>query len=232
MKLITHVNTIGAVLAIALQLGSTGHAKETIPGVEEQPATYFFTGKPYDSDLGNYTFNARNYNPEINRWSSADPSGFPDGANNTLYLGNAMLNAVDPSGLQRATATGTFTITATWKENYLASRAITGFEISLPILGALSISPSAGWDKIGNITYPETGTHWEDAQLPQILIQTGWAWVDGSGRDKLESNAANPTYGPEYDYQVAGLPSGGIYEKRRDATQVSNYSWTRIYEKE
>ena len=36
--------------------------------------------------LGAYTFNFRNYDPKLNRWTSVDPIGFPDGANNHSYL--------------------------------------------------------------------------------------------------------------------------------------------------
>ena len=86
MKLTSDLKTLTTVCAVALtQLGSPAQAKQDIPGVAEQPAAYFYTGKPYDSDLGSYVFNARNYNPEINRWISADPSGFPDGANASAY---------------------------------------------------------------------------------------------------------------------------------------------------
>ena len=45
----------------------------------------FFTGKHYDQDLGAYVFKYRNYSPDSNRWTSADPSGFPDGPNNYAY---------------------------------------------------------------------------------------------------------------------------------------------------
>ncbi|MEI6561249.1 MAG: RHS repeat-associated core domain-containing protein [Verrucomicrobiota bacterium] len=74
--------------------------KEEIPGVAPQPAEFFYTGKPYDKDLGAYTFNYRNYDPSTIRWTSADPSGFPDGANNFIYVINNPLNGSDFDGLQ------------------------------------------------------------------------------------------------------------------------------------
>jgi RHS repeat-associated protein len=88
MKLTNSLKTLATASAVALTLlGVYVHADNVanIPGVAEQPATYFYTGKPYDADLGAYTFAARNYNPEINRWTTPDPSGFPDGANNQFY---------------------------------------------------------------------------------------------------------------------------------------------------
>jgi RHS repeat-associated protein len=45
----------------------------------------FYTGKPYIETTGSYAFKYRSYNPELARWTSEDPSGFPDGANNTIY---------------------------------------------------------------------------------------------------------------------------------------------------
>ena len=45
----------------------------------------FYTGKPYLEETGSYAFMFRQYDPEFSRWTSADPSGFPDGANNASY---------------------------------------------------------------------------------------------------------------------------------------------------
>ncbi len=47
----------------------------------------FYTGKPYiETSTGGYAFKYRSYNPELARWTSEDPSGFPDGANGNGYL--------------------------------------------------------------------------------------------------------------------------------------------------
>jgi RHS repeat-associated protein len=45
----------------------------------------FYTGKPYIESTGGYAFKYRSYNPELARWTSEDPSGFPDGANQSNY---------------------------------------------------------------------------------------------------------------------------------------------------
>ena len=47
--------------------------------------TAFFTGKPYLASSGGYAFKYRSYKPELARWTSEDPSGFPDGANGSIY---------------------------------------------------------------------------------------------------------------------------------------------------
>jgi RHS repeat-associated protein len=58
----------------------------------------FFTGKPYDADLGAYLFNYRSYDPALCRWTTPDPSGFPDGANNWVYA-PVPTTGIDPLGL-------------------------------------------------------------------------------------------------------------------------------------
>ena len=45
----------------------------------------FYTGKPYIESTASYTFKYRSYNPVLARWTSEDPSGFPDGANGNIY---------------------------------------------------------------------------------------------------------------------------------------------------
>jgi len=58
----------------------------------------FFTGKPFVEETGSYAFKFRQYDPELNRWTSADPSGFPDGANSHAY-GKSPVSGLDPNGL-------------------------------------------------------------------------------------------------------------------------------------
>ena len=57
-------------------------AKETASAPES--ANQFFTGKPYVANAGGYVFKYRTYNPEMSRWTSADPSGFSDGPNDKI----------------------------------------------------------------------------------------------------------------------------------------------------
>ncbi len=47
--------------------------------------TAFYTGKPYLASSDSYAFKYRIYNPKMARWTSEDPSGFPDGANGNSY---------------------------------------------------------------------------------------------------------------------------------------------------
>jgi len=59
----------------------------------------FYTGKPYIQSTGSYAFKCRNYNPELARWTSEDPSGFPDGANCFSYVNNRTSSYFDFMGL-------------------------------------------------------------------------------------------------------------------------------------
>ncbi len=61
-------------------------AEEAAGMAARETSRFFYTGKPFVEEVGEYTFLYRNYNPELARWSSHDPSGFPDGANNLAYM--------------------------------------------------------------------------------------------------------------------------------------------------
>jgi RHS repeat-associated protein len=68
--------------------------------------TAFYTGKPYLASSGSYAFRYRSYSPHVARWTSEDPSGFPDGANCSFYAPTPT-NGIDPLGLNTVTVTGT-----------------------------------------------------------------------------------------------------------------------------
>ncbi len=71
----------------------------------------FFTGKPLVPDLG-HAFLFRNYRPDLAKWQTADPLGYPDGWNLLAYCGNGATRAVDLWG---ATIAYVYT---TWKCPY------------------------------------------------------------------------------------------------------------------
>ena len=66
-------------------------------------ALAFYTGKPYVEESGAYAFKYRHYDPELSRWTTIDPSGFPDGLNNQIYC-NRPLTGFDPDGMAWNTA--------------------------------------------------------------------------------------------------------------------------------
>ena len=84
-------------------------AKPTSHGDSAEESA-FFTGKPYIDASGAYAFKYRSYNPELARWTSEDPSGFPDGANSMLYVNNSVMNSYDPNGLWSEHVHSTLTV--------------------------------------------------------------------------------------------------------------------------
>ncbi len=70
--------------------------RDTQPGF--QP--FGFAGGLWDADTGLLRFGARDYDPELGRWTSKDPIGFAGGLSSLYsYVGSDPVNWVDPSGL-------------------------------------------------------------------------------------------------------------------------------------
>jgi len=53
-----------------------------------------FTGKPQIGGLG-YAFLFRNYRPNLGKWQTRDPLGYPDGWNNLAYVNNHVTSSAD-----------------------------------------------------------------------------------------------------------------------------------------
>jgi len=82
------------------QLAEWRAEKASQPNTRTAPQeSTFYTGKPYLASSSSYAFKYRAYNPEMARWTSEDPSGFPDGANNKFYVNNMSINCIDLVGL-------------------------------------------------------------------------------------------------------------------------------------
>ncbi|HEY6564192.1 MAG TPA: RHS repeat-associated core domain-containing protein, partial [Pirellulaceae bacterium] len=74
--------------------------EDTSPGF--QP--FGFAGGLYDRDTGLVRFGARDYDPEVGRWTAKDPILFAGGDTNLYgYVLNDPVNFVDPSGLDAVT---------------------------------------------------------------------------------------------------------------------------------
>jgi RHS repeat-associated protein len=62
-----------------------------------------FAGGLYDADTGLVRFGARDYDPEVGRWTAKDPILFDGGqANLYVYVGNDPVNWIDPIGMRIA----------------------------------------------------------------------------------------------------------------------------------
>ena len=70
--------------------------RDTQPGF--QP--FGFAGGLWDADTGLLRFGARDYDPELGRWTCKDPIGFAGGLSSLYsYVGSDPVNWVDPCGL-------------------------------------------------------------------------------------------------------------------------------------
>ena len=59
-----------------------------------------FSTKERDESTGLDNFGFRYYDSELGRFITRDPSGYPDGFNNQLYVNNNPINFIDPLGLE------------------------------------------------------------------------------------------------------------------------------------
>jgi RHS repeat-associated protein len=90
------VQTSGSVLD-SITYDSYGNIKtESSPSSGDR---FKFTGREWDSEIGQYFYRARYYGPAIGRFESEDPIGFSAGDTNLYrYVFNRPSEATDPSG--------------------------------------------------------------------------------------------------------------------------------------
>ncbi len=61
--------------------------------------SYLFTGRAYDAETALYYYRARYYDYFTGRFLQPDPTGYTDGLNLYVYVGNSPINRLDPLGL-------------------------------------------------------------------------------------------------------------------------------------
>jgi len=131
----------------------------------EQAAIQFYTGKPFDSSSESYLFKYRSYDPEFSRWTSADPSGFPDGANNHSYVNNMTTIALDPTGLAIFTYSSSFFKHDSWTETLYPN-----FEFGFPPGASISFE----WRNSSG-----TSTNYFGERQSSVTLPTGMNWITG-----------------------------------------------------
>jgi RHS repeat-associated protein len=123
---------------------------------DQEVSSQFFTGKPYVAEAGGYVFKYRTYNPEMSRWTCADPSGFPNGANNNIYT-SAPISIGDSNGLvtfSGLTAANLATISNTYNGIIYTTTALSLSEASL---SSLAINISVNTYTATNYSYATPG---------------------------------------------------------------------------
>ena len=186
-------------------------AEDALPANEansEPTTSAFFTGKPYIQETENYAFKFRQYDPELARWTSADPSGFPDGANNRVYNNNP-LNGMDPDG--KAWGVADFL----WHFYFEG-----GTPVSLSEIGYLE-----GVKNVAN-TSGTGGVYRFEAQVNKTA----------SGLSKPYNGSFSDSFSRSYDFgsvrwelgsgTLAGIFSGNMISNPFSSTSGGTYSYT------
>jgi len=143
--------------------------------VSDSSSPIFFTGKIFDSGLQAYHFLYRNYSPTQARWTAADPSGFPDGPNQWLYVNNGVTGSVDPLGLEVRT-NGDIRDPVTWIEERSWSYSVTDTTTSA-IIGTAAglVSESAVVAASAAIIAANVSR-----ALTSTFSNSGWVMIPGS----------------------------------------------------
>ena len=98
----------GKDIVISDYLGNTlasGHTQLTGTAYGEGLEDGRFTGKLFVEELGSFVFKQRNYSVVDSRWITADPTGYPDGNNNYMYVHGDPMARFDAYGLEQVTLT-------------------------------------------------------------------------------------------------------------------------------
>ncbi|MDD5262339.1 MAG: hypothetical protein PHD76_10890 [Methylacidiphilales bacterium] len=171
----TKIGLLAACAALTLGVMNLSQAADSR---ELKADSFFFTGKPYVVELGAYSFQFRNYNPELQRWTTADPSGFPDGANNYGYA-PIPTNSMDLYGLETRWIYGTAVLNTNWTEKeHFQFFGNTSYSVSVnfPWGVSASVNVSPGWfwmQDSGAATKLVEGCYATEAKLPG----PEWHWI-------------------------------------------------------
>jgi RHS repeat-associated protein len=163
---------------------------------EQEPSTQFYTGKPYVADAGGYIFKYRTYNPEMARWTTADPSGFPDGVNNRVYA-SMPLSGVDPDGLSNINITYSTSSNTASKTSSSVVTFGSGSNNDYSSVASITATPSAS-------PMPGSGTIAIDGTTE--LVSTGTNKSDTAASSSVNVTLSVST-NSSGDISVSGIPS-------------------------
>jgi RHS repeat-associated protein len=173
----------------------------------------FYTGKPYLASSGSYAFRYRSYRPEVARWTSEDPSGFPDGANGNTYAPNP-LSAVDYMGLNTVTVTGSVLGSlGTWAQDQI-DQFINGKDFTVPV-------PSTAWDNpwtssaSASVTYSLSGTF----KVNATIVGTGFEGSVSPTSSATYQVAVGKRISLEATWNIRKAPIGNSY-------LITHVAWT------
>ncbi len=131
----------------------------------------FYTGRVNNTELGEYLFMFRSYDSGLTRWTTPDPSGFPDGANISCFA-PVPTSQIDFAGL----------MSISWTTNDAISPGETTQSISVKTAGTVMAAQSGNcWYAVVNKPFEFTGTG--TITLPKV----GESYTDGGQTGVFDS---------------------------------------------
>jgi len=175
-------------------------------GVEEKEIR--FTGKPFDRSLKSYRYPFRDYRPELARWTSADPIGFPDGPNQHFYAAvpNMGMDVMGLDYLDISFSYGSSYGVGVIGGIYVSPSSTGGFSVSPYIGGGLMTTGPAGSISFSPNNVSPKSWSW---QVSATVPQTGVGVNSGSFGGGV-TNSGNDGFNTSISYVEAGigLPNG------------------------
>ncbi len=192
---------------------------DTNPGF--QP--FGFAGGLYDRDTGLVRFGARDYDPEIGRWTAKDPIGFAGRDSNLYaYVGGNPITLIDPLGLA-----GCFVV---WPGYPIT---IPGTSQTVPLVHAGVLS----YDSAGQTRYYEYGRYNGDLgnvrrrSVPDLKLgpdgkPTAESW--GKLMEALDEFGKGKGARTSCDDNASAAEINAFAEQRRNDPNRAPYSWNPL----
>jgi len=166
----------------------------------------FYTGKPYVKETGSYGFMFRQYDPEHCRWTTIDPSGFPDAANVFLYINNHALSSFDPNGLAEVTFNCSLSLNVGDPQATI-NRSINGkFSYTLDAKGEHFSNVTGSWNGGDNGVYSHTAPNkdtWTLNLAGVFTYQGVTTWEEPSGNGFVTWHQDWVKYNAEFQLDYA-----------------------------
>jgi len=154
------------------EMAEKAKAADALAGKQANSASStsaFYTGKPLVEETGSYAFKYRNLDPELNRWTTLDPSGYPDGANAFVYINNHVMSSFDPNGLEEVYFTGSQTVSLP-----------NGNSVSRITDGKFSFTPDARGEHFSELSGQWTGNESGSYRYTEPNTDRIWELVTGT----------------------------------------------------
>jgi RHS repeat-associated protein len=196
------------------------------PSASSQEGGVFYTGKPYLVESASYSFKYREYNPEMGRWTTVDPSGFPDGANNQIYANNNSISSIDSNGLDIYQITNPTQVGGAGHSAMISGNSSTGY--TYQSFGNFSASiPGSGNGYTSNY-FPTLSQAMSFANNLGYSNYNQWntsASADAAAQNAFNnyqaSNSYNPTLNNCQDAVNAGLTAAGLDHNNSNVPNTS-----------